>query len=152
MRADRAARVCVQRCAFAARWAGQSALLVADLGALRSLGSRSPTGFPVAQRRAKHAGSLCSCGRCRRLPGPSRGGPCPARLGQGQKTVAGGHNVRSGEGKQQPAGSMRPPHFLFTRAEGITATSHCICGVFVIRRDSSDGLLEVTATAVHWSE
>lgn len=54
-------------------------------------------------------------------------------------------------GGGQPAGLNCPCQFLFARSEGNTATSHSICGAFVIKRNSSDGLLEVTDAAVRRS-
>lgn len=51
----------------------------------------------------------------------------PARLGQGQKIVAGSGNTRTEEGggeKNQASGWERPRQLVFTRAEGNTATSH----------------------------
>lgn len=83
--------------------------------------------------------------------GPLRA-PLSCQTGTGTEDGCRQSQHQTREGKQQPAGFNRPRHFLFTRAEGIAATSHYICGVFVIKCDSSDGLLEVTGTAVHWSE
>lgn len=81
--------------------------------------------------------------------GSLSGRPSPARLEQGEQIVAGSHNIRTeGGGGAQPAGLNCPRQFLFARAEGNTATSHSICGAFVIKSDSSDGLLEVTDAAV----
>lgn len=106
------------RCGFVASWAGQAAVLVADHGARRSLGSHLPSAFPpLAQRGAKHAGSLCGWRCYQRLLGALSGRPPPARLGRGQKIVAGSHNIRTEEGKKQPAGLKRPRQFLFSRAE-----------------------------------
>lgn len=85
--------------------------------------------------------------------GTLSGRPSPARLEQGEQIVAGSHNIRTEGmvGGGQPAGLNCPRQFLFARSEGNIATSHSICGAFVIKRDSSDGLLEVTDAAVRRS-
>lgn len=73
---------------------------------------------------------------------------CQTGTGRADSCRQSQHQDRRGRGVGgQPAGLNCPRQFLFARAEGNTATSHSICGAFVIKRDSSDGLLEVTDAA-----
>lgn len=86
--------------------------------------------------------------------GPLRASPsCQTGTGTEDSCRQSQHqDWRRGKKKKRPAGLNRPRQFLFTRAEGNAETSHYICGAFVIKCDSSDGLLEVTGTGVRWSE